>query len=762
MSTPATVDNPTEPTVVAEPTTVEKLRGLPWSMAGNAANVVFVKLTFFGSVFVLFLSTLGFNKTQTGFLLSLIPYFGLVALFAAPFVARYGLKRSYLTFWGLRQVATFAMLLTPLISARFGFQAMFIYVILVMIWFALCRSLGETAGMPWRQEYIPNNIRGKYSAKDSMITTIAGFGAVMLSGVVIGRAVGITGYLSLFLIGGSFGLLGVWFYSHIPGGAPRAREKAEGSIWAGMLDSLKDRNFLRFLFGIAFVILATGPLNAFLPLFMQEEVGIGAGNVILLQMGVLFGSLVSSYLWGWSSDRYGSKPAMMFSVFWRVLLPVIYMFTPRNAAMSLPYAMFASMIQGIIDVGWTIGSARLLYVGVVPTAKKSEYMALHYAWIGVIGGTSQLLGGRLLDASSNLTGEIAGISVDAYTPLFVLSVVLAAVSIIFFSRVRADAEYGVGEFAGMFLRGNPLLAVSSLVRYQFAKDETAAVLVTERLGSAKSPLAVDELLEALQDPRFNVRFEAIVAMARSQPDPRVIAALVETLDGTELALSSLSAWALGRLGDPSAIPALHAALDKPYHSIQVQAIRALGALGDEEALPQLRDGFRNEQDKGMLMAYASSLGKLGAEDAAPELLRLLYEFENEGARLELALALARLVGDEHNFIQLVRQVRADPGTAIAVAISSLRRELPADPQAAGVMAELDECAGVLARGNVNRGAMLFGTVIGHLPETLFTPTAWLILQECGPRLREFGDRHIEYILLALHVMHAGYKATNLS
>ena len=100
--------------------------------------------------------------------------------------------------------------------------------------------------------------------------------------------------------------------------------------------------------------------------------------------------------------------------------------------------------------------------------------------------------------------------------------------------------------------------------------------------------------------------------------------------------------------------------------------------------------------------------------------------------------------------------------AIAVAISSLRRELPADPQATGVMAELDECAGVLARGDVNRGAMLFGTVIGHLPETLFTPTAWLILQECGPRLREFGDRHIEYILLALHVMHAGYKTTNLS
>jgi MFS family permease len=730
------------PTVYANssaPTTVEKLRGLPWSMAGNAANVVFVKLTFFGSVFVLFLNTLGLNKTQTGFLLSLIPYFGLVALFAAPFVARHGLKRSYLTFWGLRQVATFAMLFTPWISMQFGFQAMFVYVTVVMIWFALCRSLGETAGMPWRQEYIPNNIRGKYSAKDSMITTIAGFGAVMVSGFVVGRAAGINGYLLLFLIGGSFGLLGVWFYSHIPGGAPVEKGEAERSVWAGMLDSLKDRNFLRFLFGIAFIILATGPLNAFLPLFMQEEAGIEPGNVILLQMGVLFGSLVSSYLWGWSSDRYGSKPAMMFSVFWRVLLPVIYMFTPRGVALSLPYAMFASMIQGVVDVGWTIGSARMLYVGVVPTAKKSEYMALHYAWIGVIGGTSQLLGGRLLDASSSLTGQIGGISIDAYTPLFLLSVVMAAISVFFFTRVRADAEYGVGEFAGMFLRGNPFLAVSSLVRYQFAKDETAAVLVTERLGSAKSPLAVDELLEALKDPRFNVRFEAIVAMARTKPDPRVVEALVETLNGTEVALSALSAWALGRLGDTAAVPALHAALDKPYQSIQVQAIRALGALNDEQALPMLLDGFRQEEDKGLLMAYASSMGKLGAVEAVPELLQLLHEFENEGARLELALALARLVGAEHYFIQLVRQVRADPGTAIAVAVSNLRKELPTGPT-----------------------SMLLGDAIANLPETLFTPTAWLILQECGRCLRESGDEHIEYVLLALHVMHAGYSETDQS
>ena len=38
--------------------------------------------------------------------------------------------------------------------------------------------------------------------------------------------------------------------------------------------------------------------------------------------------------------------------------------------------------------------------------------------------------------------------------------------------------------------------------------------MAERLGRAKSPLALDELINTLEDPRFNVRLEAIVSLAR--------------------------------------------------------------------------------------------------------------------------------------------------------------------------------------------------------------------------------------------------------
>ena len=67
--------------MAAELTNAEKIRRLPWNIALNATNNVFATLTFFGSAFVLFLNKLGASNSDIGFLLSLLPFSGIVALF---------------------------------------------------------------------------------------------------------------------------------------------------------------------------------------------------------------------------------------------------------------------------------------------------------------------------------------------------------------------------------------------------------------------------------------------------------------------------------------------------------------------------------------------------------------------------------------------------------------------------------------------------------------------------------------------------------
>jgi hypothetical protein len=380
-------------------------------------------------------------------------------------------------------------------------------------------------------------------------------------------------------------------------------------------------------------------------------------------------------------------------------------------------------------------------------------MALHYAWVGSIGGISQLIGGWLLLLAAGLHGQVAGIAIDPYTPLFALGLVLTLAAFWLLLGIRADNIFGVGQFAGMFFRGNPFLAMGAMVRYYMAKDERATVTMTEALGQAKSPLAVDELLETLQDPRFNVRYEAIVSIARMPPDPRLTAALLDVLDGTELALGTAAAWALGRIGDPTAIPMLRQTLDSKYHSIRAHSARALGALQDKESIPLLLERLQNEQDRGLQMAYSSALGNLEAEQATPLLLSLLRSTQNPGARLELALSLARIIGDEHHFIQLLRQARSDLGTTAAQALDDFKRKLVrARLMPDALAAEWDATTLLMARNDLHNGVLHLGRSLSRLPADLFAPPVAAILAECAVRLQELETDYREYILLALYLL----------
>ncbi len=205
----------------SEPTTVEKLRGLRWSMISNAANTVFVQYTFFGSIFVLFLSELGLSKSQMGFLLSLMPFFGLVAIFVAPWTERFGLRRTYITFFGARAFFAAGLLLTPWVFGRFGPDTTLIFVAITTALFSGVRAIGVTASFPWVQEYVPNNVRGKYTATNNIFTTLTGFAAVTAGGWVLEHTLGLNGFMMLLAAGVIFGWISVGFAALIPGGAPR-------------------------------------------------------------------------------------------------------------------------------------------------------------------------------------------------------------------------------------------------------------------------------------------------------------------------------------------------------------------------------------------------------------------------------------------------------------------------------------------------------------------------------------------------------------
>jgi sugar phosphate permease len=170
----------TETSASQTPTNVEKLRGLPWGVAWSVTNSVFAQYTFFGSIFVLFLNELGLDKAQIGGLLSLLPFFGIVAVFVAGPVAQLGHKRVFIASFLGRTSAAALLLLTPAVLSRFGQDAVLAFIIITASAFGLFRAVGFTAFYPWLQEQVPDSLRGKYTAIKNVLASLTTLLAVPL------------------------------------------------------------------------------------------------------------------------------------------------------------------------------------------------------------------------------------------------------------------------------------------------------------------------------------------------------------------------------------------------------------------------------------------------------------------------------------------------------------------------------------------------------------------------------------------------------
>lgn len=742
-------------TATTRPTDVEKLQRMHWLVVADSLNVIFVFFTFAGPVFLLYLAELSLNNAQIGVLLSLVPFCGIVAPFIAPAVARFGYKRVYLIFWSARKFVMMLMLLTPWVVERYGAAVTFYWVAGIIFFFAMCRSIAEVGGYPWRQEAIPNTIRGKYTAVSGIVTTMTGMITITIGSYVVDSGEGLTRFMILIALGIGAGLLSIFAYAMVPGGAAvdPADEPDEGHL-RGMGEALRDRDFMFFLGTLGLITMGVAAFQ-FIPLFMSTYVGLSDGNVVLLSVGTHAGSLLSSYLWGWTADRYGSRPVMQSSIYLMLTLPLAWFLMPRFSPFSMPMAVMIAFVVGVASLAWQISWFRYLFVSAIPQERRTAYTAVYYAWLGLVSGLGPLLAGFVLDAGAGLD-SLSLAQIDSYTPLFGLTLVLLLVGAGAVTQLKKEAAPAFRTFVGMFMRGNPIRALESVALYNFARSETQRVSTTARLGDAQSALSTNELLEALQDPSFNVRYEAINSLGRTPTEPRVVDALLNVLTGPESELSIAATRALANLGDPQAIPVLRRTLHSGYPLLEANSARALANLGDTESVPVFLAKLREEPNRRLRIAYASALGKLGDTNAIPELFTLMRQAHTDTSRGEFGLALARLAGDERYYIQNWRRLRAGRATAIAQAVLALKR-LVRSPQAEQVHPLLDQCSRQFGANENKAGITTLIDVLALVEAMSISKAQAAILAACRQNLAEYGDSRLEFILLSLHTMHTALR-----
>lgn len=426
-----------DPLLIAEHV---KTKALPWFLAHGMLNSVFSLWTFTGSVFVLFLNELGLPKGQIGFLLSLFPFCGLLALGFAPTAARLGRKRVFVFCYGMRNPVMALLLLLPWLVSNYGRTIAVLFLSAVIVVFAVLRALGETAYHPWMQEFIPNRVRGKVSAWSLLLCLIASGIALAVAGYVIGTGTGVGRYRALIGAGSILGFISILVITKVPGGAPIPRVTGASTHGANMRVALGDRNFVNFLGGMAGQIIGVTMLVAFLPLYLREEVGLASASVVRLDVVAMVGGALASLGWGWLSDRIGSRPVLLPAVLLLLILPLGWLLLPRQLPQVLSWSVLLYFVFGAAHNGVIISSGRLFFNSVSPLTKSTAYMAIYYAWMGVTGGLAPLLAGGILSVATDWRTCILGFIVDGYTVLFGTSLLFLSLGHFFYKRVKPDGS----------------------------------------------------------------------------------------------------------------------------------------------------------------------------------------------------------------------------------------------------------------------------------------------------------------------------------
>ncbi len=748
-------------------TTIEKTHRLKFAITGDACNAIYLNLATAGSILLLFMEKIGLNRTQMGVLMATLGFGPMIAPMTAQIGARLGFKRTALTFTVLRVFMLSGMLFAPSIGARYGAGAAFAYIAAVLGGFSLCRSTSDSQGGPWSMEFVPAGIRGKYTAIQTIVTMTCGAGSLLLVGWLLGTHAPLARFQWFFAAAIVFGLLPALAYSMVLGGAPQPGAKIG---FGGILSPLKSRSYTRHLIGhmtVNFGWFATIP---FVPLYMKDYVGLLPDQVVTLDAIGMLGSLCSSFLWGWAADRYGGKPVMVSLLSLHVVYPTGLLLIPHHSPWSQVFAASLIFFHGFIGIGWVIGFFRYFFINLVPQgSERTAYIALNTAMAGLMVGSGPLWAGWVLQRLSGLSGQFGPVTLTPHTPFFVFLIICVIVATWLMGGLPSAGALPTRQFASMLLQGNILSTVPGLVAFRLAGIEGKRIAVVGKLGSSRSPWGVEELIEALDDPSFGVRYEAVVSVTRTLRDPRLTDALIKVVRAADPGLQMAAVWALGRIGDARALPVLRPLLDSRYRTLRAQVARALGMLGDTDSGPRLLAMFGDEADPAVRAALGSALASLGQTDALPGLLALLHDLgkgepadavSSESRRLEVSLAVATLVGRDDQALRLWRRMHDQTRDTLGGTMLALLRPMArahATDQPAKLNDTITTCAYAFAADDLPAGLGHLLSVLELVQARAFHETAWAVLIDAGQALRAYGVSRREYLLLAVHALHVGLR-----
>ena len=603
------------------------------------------------AVFTGYLLHLGADESYIALLTSVAYLLAAVQILASASASRLRHRKRLVVGFGFAEILLRnALPLIPLLfAAHLRLEALAFLVAAGL----LCGHVIAPFYNTWVANTVPENIRARFTSRQTILSTIA----AMVAGFVVARFIDgfdaankQTGFDIVFVLGAGFGLLGYLALARAPHPPPPAEdETATERRFGGIIEPLRDRNFRRavlFYGSWTFAIGIGGPLYS---VFMLEQLGISYTWIAIFNALFMVTSIAGYRFWAGLVDRFGSKPVLQILMVPATFIPIIWVFNTPEFFWFVPLAL---CVSGLIFSGILVAVTPLLY-GLVPAgSQRPHYLATWSASVNLLGALGPAASAVLVAYLDGVTLQMLGLSIGHLQIIFLISAVCRVPALFLLSRVSDRSSITSRHLLSHLARGNLLSYTYNTAVYNVASRQEHRARAALGLGRSGSPLAIEQLIQALADASPMVRRSAARALGDTGSEAATESLVRELVDGSS-DIRSEAAEALGRLGHAGGVDPLIEALDDEDPRVRISAIRGLSEIGGTEIQELLFWHFGGSFDPVTFPTLVDVLAHMNDHRVIKATLIHLDDFRSPAVRLQLLNSVCVAIGEDSEFYRLL-------------------------------------------------------------------------------------------------------------
>ena len=619
------------------------------------------------AIFTGFALWLGVSDVTIGLLASFATGASLVQLFSLQLIGRFRNRKHAIVYSGLIEVfVRWSVLLIPFLFYRHIWVAAFLALIVIGNMFAHATSPVLNS---WYGATVPDKIRGAYFARRTILVTLSGMVAAFLGGRFIDKVSDYKGFFIVFTVAALFGIAAYLITGRAP--YPRKLEPRSVAFFGIMKAAFATQGFKPYILFYMAWSFAASIAGAYYSVFMIRHLKLSYTTIALLTNAQMVVMMIGYQLWGKLIDRYGSKPLLQTLFIPGILAALLWMFNKEG---FYPFLVVAMLLGGITGSGLALAANSLLYSLVAEAENKPALLAAFSVLANTAAFLGPIIGSILSSVLADFRFSFLGIPFGSIQVIFLAGAITMLIPLFLIRRVQDTRAVQPGKFLADILRGNIFNYMYGSFLFSRAMDADQKLHAAYRLGRSQSPLAIQKLARAMEDPDLALCKAATIALGETG-QTEAIPFLLKQLDDRKSVVRQEAAAALGKLRSKSSIDHLLRALDDEEFQIRASAVTSLADIGGKRARESLFSKFNESFDQALFPLLVQALGRLRELAIVPDVIYKIDSFQSLVIQRQLLHSVSRLFDDRGDFYRALLMDEWQSTGKIESILNSIRKKL---------------------------------------------------------------------------------------